>query len=106
MATCEEVITMATEYAKEVFDLERGMFDRTLGPHNLGIYDVDVRAPTKGKPSGKDFWIYWGTTKTMKKAESDIKKDTATLKRELGSDAQARIVNSKTGEVLRLYEEL
>lgn len=94
------------EYAKEVYDIDRGWFDRTLGPHNLGIYDVDVRAPTRGKASGNDHWLYWGTVKTMKKAEAGIKKDTATLTGQLGSDAQARIVNSKTGEVLKLYEEL
>jgi len=97
---------MTTEYAKEVYDLERGTIDRTLGPHNLGIYDVDVRAPTKGAKHGKDHWIYWGTAKTMKKAEKDIWKARDELLTHMGSDAQARIVDSKTGEVLKLYKEL
>lgn len=98
--------TEITEDAKTVYDLERGWFDRTQGPHNLGIYDIDCRAPTLGKKHGRDHWIYWGTAKTMEKAEKGIQKSRDTILESLGSDAQARIVNSKTGEVLKLFEEL
>jgi len=100
-----------TEYAKQVYDLDCGIVDRTLTEHPFGVYDVDVRAPTLGKAQNfwsedRTFWIYWGTAKTMKKAESNIKRDTKTLKKELGEDVQVRIVNSETGEVLKVITKL
>ncbi len=98
------------EYAKRVYDLEAGWYDRTLGPHTIGCFDVDVRAPTLGKAKNfwsvdMDFWIYWGTTKTIEEAEKDIQKDKKVLIKELGSDVLVRIVNSETGEILKQYKE-
>jgi len=98
------------EYAKRVYDLEAGWYDRTLVSHTIGLFDVDVRAPTLGKAKNfwsidMDFWIYWGTAKTMKKAEKDIQRDKKTLLKELGLDVLVRIVNSETGEILKQYKE-
>ena len=92
------------EYAKRIYDIDIGFFDRTVGKHPLGIFDVDIKGPILEKASGRDIWMYWGTTKTMKEAEKDIQRDKEDLLSDFGSDVLVRIVNSKTGEILKNYK--
>jgi len=90
------------QYAKKVKDLIDGWgfcitIDRTKQEHKY-LFDVDVRSPSA--PPDKRFWIYWGSHRTMEACRKKIQED---VKSELGHDAQARIVEAKTGKVLEIF---
>ena len=87
---------MTEEFAKEVFDMDmERVVDRTTAHHKYP-YDVDVRSPS----AKKKFWIYWGSHNNIEKARTMIQRH---LKKALGDDAQARIVDAKTGKILEVF---
>ena len=92
------------QYAKKVKDLIDGFgvcrtVDRTKQKHRYPL-DVDVRSPTA--PRDKRHWIYWGSERNIEACRKKIRED---VKSSLGSDAQARIVEAKTGKVLEVLNE-
>lgn len=91
------------QYAKKVKDLIEGLgicqtIDRTKQKHRYP-YDVDVRSPSA--PPAKRCWIYWGSHRSIGACIKRIQED---VKSELGDDAQARIVEAKTGKVLEIFK--
>jgi len=91
------------EYAKEVFDVERGVYDRTQEPHRYKI-DVDVRKPSA--PPEKRQWIYWGSAKDLEQAEKKVEESKSALFQNIGRDVQVRFVEAKTGVVLKKLEKV
>jgi len=86
---------MTTELALTVFDIDLGLIiDRTKTHHDY-VYDIDVRKPS----AKKNYWIYWGSHDEIQKARRMIRRN---LKKSLGSDAEARIVEAKTGIILEV----
>jgi hypothetical protein len=90
------------QYAKKVKDLVDDLgicvtIDRTKQEHRYP-YDVDVRSPSA--PPAKRCWIYWGSHRSVEACRKKIRGD---VKSSLGSDAQARIVEAKTGKVLEVH---
>lgn len=86
---------MTEEIAKEIFDIDLGLIvDRTQAHHQYA-YDVDIRSPS----AQNTHWVYWGSHNDINKARKMIQNH---VKKELGPDAQARIVDAKTGKVLEV----
>lgn len=90
-------------FAKKVMDYVDGLgtcreIDRTKLKHRFK-FDVDIRKPSA--PEGRNIWIYWGSHNTMQDCEKKIRKF---LKKYLGTDGQARIVESKTGKILKVIK--
>ncbi len=90
-------------YAKKVKDLIDGLgicttIDRTKENHRYP-YDVDVRSPSA--PRERRCWIYWGSHRSIEACRKEIQ---AHLKSNLGPDAQARIVEAKTGKILEGFK--
>jgi hypothetical protein len=91
---------MMTQYAKKVKNLieELGIcvtIDRTKEKHSYP-FDIDVRVSSS--PRGRA-WIYWGSQRSIKACRNVIREY---LKVNLGHDAQARIVEAKTGRILEV----
>jgi hypothetical protein len=88
-------------YAKIVTDLaEFGArtIDRTKQPHRFD-FDIDVRNPTKPK---KD-WVYWGSVST---ADEAVKRTKETDLSAMGKGTEARVVEAKTGKILKKWKVL
>lgn len=96
-------MTEKEEYAKEVYDTVKGLIDRTLEKHRYPI-DVDVRKPDA--PPEKRIWIYWGSARNIEQAEEKIEDAKEELLENLGENVQVRIVESKTGRVLKKLEKM
>lgn len=79
-------------YAKQVFDLDRGLVDRTELPHRYKV-DIDVRSPSA--PADRQMWIYWGSAKSLEQAESKARKECK------DPSFQLRFVDAETGQVLK-----
>ena len=91
------------KYAKKVKHLidELGIcttIDRTKEKHRYP-FDVDVRKPSA--PPDKRYWIYWGSHRTVEACRAEIKKY---VKRYLGQNAQARIVEARTGKIIEIIK--
>jgi hypothetical protein len=87
------------EFAFEVFDLDKEIFIHRPIPNNKFPYDVDIRSPSA--PAEKRFWIYWGSHYSIDKAKKMIERN---LKKTLGYDAEARIVEAKTGRIIEVIK--
>ena len=98
----ERIIPKRKVYAKEVEDLLDFGFtrtvDRTQEKHRYK-FDVDIRKPSA--PKGKNIWIYWGSHHTIEECRKAIQEY---VKSNLGSDGEARIVESKTGLIIEYWK--
>lgn len=90
-------------YAKEIFDVDKGWIpDRTITPQKY-VFDVDIRSPSA--PREKRYWIYWGSHNSIEKARKIIGENAAFVKKALRDPkAEARIVEHKTGKVLEVIK--
>lgn len=92
------------EYAKKIFDIDRGWIeDRTKVYHKYPI-DVDVKKPSA--PPEKRHWIYWGSHRSLEQAEKSVKKTKETLLTQIGRDVQVRFVEADTGKVLKKLKDI
>ena len=89
-------------YAKVIKDLTNFGYcrevDRTKENHRYK-FDVDCRSPSA--PKDKRHWIYWGSHHSIEKCREKISES---LKSSLGGDAEARIVENKTGLILEIIK--